>query len=230
VIEVRHWVDRPVSRGPGIETRHSFSAGAHYEPENTHFGPLVAHDVHVLAAGAGFDRHPHRGLEIVSWVLCGTLRHEDATRRATVRPGMVQHLSAGSGIEHAERNDRDDELRFVQMWLLGGTGPPAYRTATPPLELIDARFDVVAFDGETRLPAAPFVHVFVVDGEVEIGDAALGAGDEARISGEAAALRGRAAAHLDDVTRSFEMTGNRLARAITFAATIRPTVSATLCS
>jgi quercetin 2,3-dioxygenase len=184
VIAIRRAADRAVTTMPGITTTHGFSSGAHYDPANLSFGRLIAHDVHVLAPGAGFDRHLHRGLEIVSWVLSGTLLHDGVSARpATVRHGTVQHLSAGSGVEHEERNGGSDELRFVQMWLLADEplGEPAYRTGA--VEVPGARFDVVT--GLARLTAAPFVHAFAADGRARVGAAELTAGDEARISDEA---------------------------------------------
>jgi hypothetical protein len=181
VIEIRRGADRAVTTTPGITTWHGFSSGAHYDPANLSFGPLVAHDVHAVAPGAGFERHSHRGLEIVSWVLTGTLRHQDSSGRSnTVRHGMVQHVSAGSGIEHAELNGGDDELRFVQMWLLGAAGEPAYRTGA--VDRPGGQFVVVT--GAARLAAAPFVHVFVAHGTARIGGVDLAAGDEARITDE----------------------------------------------
>ncbi len=194
MIAIRRAADRTVTYGPGVTTRHGFSSGAHYDPENTHFGRLVTHDLHVVAPGAGFDRHAHRGLDIVSWVLAGTLHHSDtvrsdAMREVTVRHGTVQHLSAGSGIEHAERNGGEDELRFVQMWLLGDTGEPAYGVGAA-VQLPGARFDVLRLDGETRRPSAPFLHVFVADGQLELDGTMLAAGDEARITDEAVTFSG----------------------------------------
>ena len=178
MIEIRRAADRTVTYGDGITTRHGFSAGAHYDPANVSFGRLIAHDLHVLAPGAGFDRHPHRGVEIVSWVLSGTLLHNDET---AVRHGTVQHVSAGDGIEHSERNGGDDELRFVQMSLLGDVGNPAYRIGA--VDVPGATFRVVT--GAARLGEAPFVHVYVVNGTAAVPGVELGVGDEARISGEA---------------------------------------------
>jgi redox-sensitive bicupin YhaK (pirin superfamily) len=193
VIEIRRGSDRTVTYGPGVTTWHSFSFGAHYDPANLSFGRLVAHDLHVVAPGGGFEHHPHRALEIVSWVLSGTLRHEDSSgqRRATVRHGTVQHLSAGSGVEHSERNGGAGELRFVQMWLLGEPGRPDYRSGGEAIQLNDARFYVLHLDGGIRLPGRPFVHVYVAGGAVEIAGATLAAGDAARIRDEAT----RAAGH-----------------------------------
>ncbi len=192
VIVIRRGPERAVTRGPGITTWHSFSSGAHYDGTNVRFGALVTCDEHVLAPGAGFDAHVHRGLEIVTWVLTGTLEHTDSLGgRATVRPGMAAHLSAGSGVEHAERNAGVDELRFVQMWLLGESGAPAHRTGGRGVQLPDARFDVLPVDGDAAVQAAPLGYVFVANGEVKLGDADLGFGDEARITEDTAMLHGR---------------------------------------
>jgi redox-sensitive bicupin YhaK (pirin superfamily) len=187
LIEVRRAADRPISRSAGITTRHSFSSGSHYDPANTHFGRLVAHDEHVLEAGAGFDAHPHRGIDVVTWVLDGTLLHEDSTgRRTTVRRGTVQILLAGSGVVHSERNGGDGELRFVQMWLLGDSAvAPAYRLDGPAgVRLPGARLSVVSLaDAPLTLPSAPFVHVYVSRGRADLTAAGLLAtGDSARIS------------------------------------------------
>ena len=178
MIEIRRAADRTVTYGDGITTRHGFSAGAHYDPANVSFGRLIAHDLHVLAPGAGFDTHRHRGVEIVSWVLSGTLLHNDET---AVRHGTVQHLSAGDGIEHSERNGGTDELRFVQMSVLGDAGKPAYRTGT--VDLPGATFRVVS--GVARLGEAPFVHVYVASGTAVVAGVELVAGDEARITEDA---------------------------------------------
>ena len=123
-----------------MTTRHAFSFGAHYDPDNVGFGSLLAHNDERLASGRGFDDHPHRDTEIVTWVLSGSLLHEDSTGHAgIVVPGSVQRLSAGSGVVHAERNDAyrlDPDrprvpLRFVQSWVrpdVAGVSP-AYAQA-----------------------------------------------------------------------------------------------------
>ena len=92
-VEIRRGTDRYLTRGEGFFTRHSFSFGAHYDPDNVAFGPLVCHDDHRLKAGAGFSDHPHRDVEIVTWVLSGSLRHSDsAGHSGVVRPGEVEHM------------------------------------------------------------------------------------------------------------------------------------------
>ncbi|MFI9275118.1 pirin family protein [Kitasatospora sp. NPDC052896] len=115
----------------GVESRHAFSFADHYDPRNTHFGALLACNEETLAPGAGFEPHQHRDVEIVTWVLEGALAHRDEGGHAgVVRPGMVQHLSAGSGVRHSERNvgGADVPVRFVQMWLQPDAfdAPPAY--------------------------------------------------------------------------------------------------------
>lgn len=118
--------ERFVTEVPGISTRHAFSFGHHYDPDNVGFGTLLAHNDERLISGSGFDDHPHADTEILTWVLSGALLHEDSTGHAgIVVPGAIQRLSAGSGVVHAERNDAyriepDRErvpVRFVQSWV-----------------------------------------------------------------------------------------------------------------
>jgi redox-sensitive bicupin YhaK (pirin superfamily) len=119
-VEVRRAADRFVTVEPGRTTRHSFSFGSHYDPGNVGVADLVAHNEDLVGPRAGYPEHPHRDLEIVTWVLSGTLRHEDSTGHAgEIRAGTVQRLSAGSGIRHTEVNpDREAPVHFVQMWVL----------------------------------------------------------------------------------------------------------------
>ncbi|WP_344468417.1 pirin family protein [Kitasatospora kazusensis] len=115
----------------GIETRHAFSFAGHYDPKNTHFGALLACNEETLAPGAGFDEHKHRDTEILTWVVEGALAHRDGDGHAgVVRPGMLQHLGAGSGVTHTERNVGGAQVpvRFLQLWLQPDTfdAPPVY--------------------------------------------------------------------------------------------------------
>lgn len=126
LLQVQRSGERFVTAVEGITTRHAFSFGQHYDPANVGFGRLLAHNEESLLSGRGFDDHPHRDTEIVTWVLSGSLLHEDSTGESgIVYPGLVQRLSAGSGVVHAERNDayRVDPdrprvpVRFVQSWI-----------------------------------------------------------------------------------------------------------------
>jgi redox-sensitive bicupin YhaK (pirin superfamily) len=116
--DVRRSADRYLTTAPGLESRHAFSFGRHYDPDDTGHGLLLAHNDERVAPGAGFGPHPHQEVEVVTWVLDGVLAHEDSTGRAgTVRPGQVQRMTAGRGVVHAERNGGAEPLRFVQAWL-----------------------------------------------------------------------------------------------------------------
>ncbi|MDP9444645.1 MAG: pirin family protein [Actinomycetota bacterium] len=127
-LDVRRSGDRFNTRLSWLQSRHSFSFGPHYDPENTHFGLLVVNNDDTVSPGAGFDTHPHRDMEIVTWVVQGSLVHQDSTGHAgIIYPGLVQRMSAGTGILHSEKNDswrltgaasHDDVVRFVQMWVV----------------------------------------------------------------------------------------------------------------
>jgi quercetin 2,3-dioxygenase len=175
VIEPRRAGQRFHTSQPGIETWHSFSAGAHYDPENVALGPLVGVDEHHLAGGAGFDWHEHRGVVIVSYVLSGVLRHEDSAGVREISAGGTLVQSAEEVIRHAEGNASATEpLRFVQLTVLVGQG---------------ARFDVGATP--CRI-AAPGGYAFVAIGSAEVAGTRLRPGDEVRVSGEALELTGEA--------------------------------------
>ncbi|MEQ3553956.1 pirin family protein [Pseudonocardia nematodicida] len=136
-----------------LDSRHSFSAGSHYDPSNTHFGLLLLHNEDRVAPGTGYDEHPHRDTEILTWVLDGELEHRDtgSGRTARVRPGEVQRLGAGSGVRHSEHATPDDGVRFVQMWVVpddpGGVPEYAVRDVSAGL---DAGEQVVLASGLRR--------------------------------------------------------------------------------
>lgn len=136
-VEIRRASERFVSRGEGTHTRHSFSFGQHYDPDNVGFGPMVCHDDHRLRGGAGFAEHPHRDTEIVTWVLTGAVVHTDSTgATATVPPGTVQVQSAGSGVTHSEVAATGvGPTRFVQTWLTPDETGTEPSLATAAVEL-----------------------------------------------------------------------------------------------
>ncbi|MEU3856202.1 pirin family protein [Streptomyces sp. NPDC028722] len=178
----------------GTDSRHAFSFGPHYDPDNLRFGALIACNEERLAPGAGFGEHPHSHTEIVTWVIEGELTHRDSTgHRTTVRPGDVQHLSAASGVRHTERNDGAVPLVFLQMWLAPreAGGEPAYRTVTgiadPTPYAVPAAGAMLhvrrlAPGERTAVPDAAFVYVHVVRGAVRLDGEELGAGDAARVT------------------------------------------------
>ncbi|MEW2132662.1 pirin family protein [Streptomyces sp. NPDC005435] len=194
MIEVRRAAERHRGGDPetGTDSRHAFSFGPHYDPDNLRFGALIACNEERLAPGAGFAEHPHSHTEIVTWVTEGELTHRDSTGHTSViRPGDVQHLSAAAGVRHSERNEGTVPLVFVQMWLapLEPGGEPSYevvRDLTEPYAVpgAGAVLSVLrpAAGERTALPDAPLLYVHVVRGEIRLAGDTLGPGDSARIT------------------------------------------------
>jgi quercetin 2,3-dioxygenase len=119
-VEIRRAADRAVTTTPWLKSRHSFSFGDQYDPGNTHHGLLLVNNDDIVEPGTGFGTHPHRDMEIVTWVLSGELTHRDsAGNHGVIYPGLAQRMSAGSGILHSEKNDsRTEPVHFVQMWVV----------------------------------------------------------------------------------------------------------------
>jgi redox-sensitive bicupin YhaK (pirin superfamily) len=89
-----------------LDSQHSFSFGHHQDRSNTHHGLLLVNNDDIVRPGAGFETHPHRDMEIVTWVLQGSLVHQDSTGHSgVIYPGLAQRMSAGTGILHSEKND-----------------------------------------------------------------------------------------------------------------------------
>lgn len=191
----------------GIDTRHAFSFAGFYDPDNVGFGQLVACNEERLAPGAGFPEHPHRDVEIVTWVVEGELEHVDSTGRTSrVRAGDVQRMGAGSGVRHVERNAGPGPLCFVQMWLVPGFrggGTVAVSEYEPEYEVVHGIADGTPFavprteavmhvrrlaEGErTAVPDAAWVYVHVVRGEAEIGPGLADGAERAARGGRLAA-------------------------------------------
>jgi hypothetical protein len=169
----------------GIETWHCFSAGAHYDPDNVAYGPVVGVDEHVIAPGAGFEWHGHRGVTIVSHVVSGRLRHDDDRGRArVVGPGELLVQRAGSGIRHCEVNASAREpLRLVQTTLIAPDTDARVEVTTPPVVLDGVRFEVRTHGGTVD---APRWHLFVARGEWQLDATTLAPGDSVRAGGPAA--------------------------------------------
>ena len=127
-VDVRRAGDRFRTRLGWLDSKHSFSFAHHRDLSNTHHGLLLVNNDDVVMPGTGFETHPHRDMEIVTWVLRGSLVHQDSEgNRGVIYPGLAQRMSAGTGILHSEKNDawragvgdvHDEPVRFVQMWVL----------------------------------------------------------------------------------------------------------------
>ena len=222
-VDIRRAGERFATRIDWLDSKHSFSFGRHYDPSNTHHGVLLVNNDDVVAPGTGFETHPHRDMEIVTWVLRGQLVHQDSEgHNGVIYPGLAQRMSAGTGILHSEKNDawrvtggseHDDPVHFVQMWVVpdeqgispgyeqleigdellrGGLvpvasgmakhdGAAAIRIKNQYAALHAARLDAA---GSVTLPDAPYVHVFVPRGSVELeGAGPLQEGDAVRLTG-----------------------------------------------
>jgi hypothetical protein len=211
-VDVRRAHERFHTKISWLDSWHSFSFGEHYDPDNTHHGLLLVLNDDVVAGGGGFPPHPHRDMEIVTWVLDGALAHRDsAGHEGVVSRDVAQRMTAGSGIRHSEMNaSAVDEVHLLQMWVPPDTRglPPAYEqrdvgadvgrnglfplaSGREPAAAIhinqrDATLWVARLDAgaSVTLPDAPFVHLFVARGTVDLeGSGALHEGDAARLTG-----------------------------------------------
>jgi redox-sensitive bicupin YhaK (pirin superfamily) len=193
-----------------LDSYHSFSFADYYDPKNQNWGALRVFNDDRIAGGTGFPPHPHKDMEIVTYVFDGELAHEDSMgNKGVVGPGGVQFMSAGTGVRHSELNNRAGEpLHLVQMWVLPGeTGtPPSYgqmqfsvddrrnRWLTPvsgepgveaPIRITQlATFRVAKLeDGELLHEFAPkrFGFVFIGSGAVDVNGERLQSGDSVRL-------------------------------------------------
>lgn len=137
-IVVQRADQRPHTNISWLDSRHSFSFGSHWDPNNTGHGLLLVNNDDVVRAGSGFSTHPHQDMEIVTWVLDGELEHKDSEgNRGILYPGLAQRMSAGTGIWHSEMNPSGDtDVHFVQMWV------------TPDTERIDPSYQQLDINGE----------------------------------------------------------------------------------
>ena len=221
-IDIRRADDRFKTKIGWLDSKHSFSFSRHWDPANTHHGLLLVNNDDRVAPGAGFETHPHRDMEIVTWVLRGSLVHQDSEGNSgVIYPGLAQRMSAGTGILHSEKNDawrlqggptHDDPVQFVQMWVV--PDEPGIRPGYEQSEIDDALLrsglvpvasglDRHATTAAIRIanrhaalyaarlqpgdavevPDAPFVHLFVARGSVDLeGAGALAEGDAVRFT------------------------------------------------
>jgi len=123
--------DRGLTDIGWLHSRHSFSFGEYRDPERDGFGPLRVINDDRIGAGMGFGMHPHRDMEILTWVVAGKLEHRDSLGTgSTIGPGEIQRMTAGTGIRHSEFNPSPSEpLRLLQIWIV-----PEARGLTPEYE------------------------------------------------------------------------------------------------
>lgn len=210
---------RSESRGSAdhgwLRAKHSFSFAEYQDPKRVNFGPLRVINEDRIAPGKGFGTHPHKDMEIVTYVIEGAIRHKDSMGNGTViTPGEVQRMSAGTGVKHSEFNDSDDEeLHLLQIWFYPEVNDlqPGYEQTRfdreeklNRLRLVgsrDGRDGSVTIHQDVRLYASLLeagnevtldtdndrnIYVQIVSGEVTVNESLLSDGDGAAINGESA--------------------------------------------
>ncbi len=132
-----------------LDSRHSFSFGHYFDADHMGFGPLRVINEDWIKPGGGFATHGHSDMEIITYVIDGQLAHKDSTGGGSViGPGIIQHMSAGTGIRHSEYNpSREAPVHLLQIWI-----EPDEKGLTPDYQ--EKRFDLAAGPGGLRLIAS----------------------------------------------------------------------------
>ncbi len=215
MIQVRKANERGHADHGWLNTYHTFSFSTYHDPDHMRFRSLRVMNEDFVAPGQGFGTHPHRDMEIVTYVLEGALEHKDSMGNgAVLRPGEFQRMSAGTGITHSEFNPSSEEpVHLYQIWLFPerkGIEPSYEQKRFPPeerhnrLRLVasreaengsllihqDARIYLASVDAgrsvEYALPPGRYAWLQVLRGRVSLNGTALGSSDGAAVSNETA--------------------------------------------
>lgn len=213
MLDIRHANQRGRAEHGWLRSRHTFSFANYHDPAQNGFSDLLVINDDRVAPGQGFGKHPHRDMEIFSYVLEGALEHKDTMGTGSVIvPGDIQLMSAGTGVAHSEYNhSRSEPVHFMQIWIAPsqkGTAPRyqqrhfAAEEKRGALRLVmsadganeslvlqqDARAYAGLFDGEESarlvLPPNRYAYVHLARGSLAVNGVQLGEGDGARVRGE----------------------------------------------
>jgi quercetin 2,3-dioxygenase len=212
MVQIRPSEDRGRNEMSWLNTKFTFSFAEYYDPDHTQFGALRVLNEDIVAPGKGFGMHAHNDMEILTWVLDGALQHRDSMGNSgVIRPGELQHMTAGTGVMHSEFNaSSTDPVHLLQIWILPErrglkpeyeqlrfsdadlrnkfalvAGPAAPLTIRQDANLYIARLDESA---KAEYPIARGRHAWVqvARGSVLVNGKELVAGDGAAVSNEAA--------------------------------------------
>jgi redox-sensitive bicupin YhaK (pirin superfamily) len=213
MLTIRKSTERGHANHGWLDSHHTFSFASYYDPDHMGFGPLRVINEDRVAPGRGFGAHPHRDMEILSYVLKGKLAHRDNMGHTEVLgPNEIQHMSAGSGVTHSEFNGSESEpVHFFQIWIepkSRGTKPRYAQLKFEPEAKLN-RFKLLASPNE--VPGAATINqdssvsvaeltpgkslsyeltigrqawVHVIRGEVAVNGTKLGTGDAAAVKDE----------------------------------------------
>ncbi len=211
MIYIRKNLDRGKSQTNWLTSFHTFSFGSYYDPAFMGFGSLRVINEDTVQAGAGFGKHPHDNMEIISYLVAGSLEHQDSMGTGSIiKPGEIQIMTAGTGIKHSEFNHSKTELlHFLQIWIIPEEPSlnPRYQQKTIKKEqnkfiLIgsrDTRDDAVTIHQDVNLYAAYLTQNHTLDytfqdkrigwiqlikGKITINAQELSSGDGAAIQHE----------------------------------------------
>lgn len=210
MIQVRPSEERGRNKLSWLDTHFTFSFDQYYDPEHTQFRSLRVLNEDVVAPGSGFPMHPHRDMEILTWILDGAIEHRDNTGGSgVIRPGELQHMSAGTGVLHSEFNpSKKDAAHLLQIWIVPEkrglkpgyeqlsftdadlrnhfnlvAGPKAPLTVHQDANLYIARLDKGA-EAKHTLESGRYAWLQMARGAVEVNGTELKAGDGAAVSKE----------------------------------------------
>ncbi|MBS0615915.1 MAG: pirin family protein [Verrucomicrobia bacterium] len=207
MITVRKSAERGHLNHGWLDTFHTFSFGDYYDPKYTNFGDLRVINEDTVMPGFGFDTHPHSNMEIVTYIIEGALEHKDSGGHGmTIKAGEVQRMTAGSGIEHSEKNaSKTEPVHLLQIWIYPEKKglPPSYEqrvfTAKEKTNRLcpivgevglkihqDATIYASLLSGELVHTVNPKRRYWiqVVKGSLQVSDKSLSAGDGAAIEKE----------------------------------------------